>query len=63
MKRITTARVREYALLPVTAGRAVALATVPTMMFCLSTLGRAMADDYFDPAELEFAKTKFQTSE
>ena len=42
MKRITTARVREYALLPVTAGRAVALATVPTMMFCLSPHGRGM---------------------
>lgn len=52
MKRITTAVVREYALLPVTAGRAVALATVPTMMFCLSPLSRAMADDYFDPAAL-----------
>lgn len=55
MKRITTAVVREYALLPVTAGRAVALATVPTMMFLSSPLGRAMADDYFDPAALEFA--------
>ncbi len=63
MKRITTARVREYALLPVTAGRAVALATVPTMMFCLSPLGRAMADDYFDPAALEFADPQQQTSD
>ena len=53
MKRITTARVREYALLPVTAGRAVALATVPTMMFCLSPLSRAMADDYFDGDEVQ----------
>ncbi|VTN81131.1 type 1 fimbriae anchoring protein FimD [Klebsiella pneumoniae] len=63
MKRITTARVREYALLPVTAGRAVALATVPTMMFCLSPLSRAMADDYFDPAALEFADPQQQTSD
>ncbi len=63
MKRITTARVREYALLPVTAGRAVALATVPTMMFCLSPLSRALADDYFDPAALEFADPQQQTSE
>ncbi|WP_087607147.1 fimbria/pilus outer membrane usher protein [Klebsiella pneumoniae] len=63
MKRITTARVREYALLPVTAGRAVALATVPTMMFCLSPLSRALADDYFDPAALEFADPQQQTSD
>jgi outer membrane usher protein len=63
MKRITTARVREYALLPVTAGRAVALATVPTMMFCLSPLSRAMADDYFDLAALEFADPQQQTSD
>lgn len=63
MKRITTARVREYAFLPVTAGRAVALATVPTMMFCLSPLSRAMADDYFDPAALEFADPQQQTSD
>lgn len=63
MKRITTAGVREYALLPVTAGRAVALATVPTMMFCLSPLSRALADDYFDPAALEFADPQQQTSD
>lgn len=63
MKRITTAVVREYALLPVTAGRAVALATVPTMMFCLSPLSRALADDYFDPAALEFADPQQQTSD
>lgn len=63
MKRITTARVREYALLPVTAGRAMALATVPTMMFCLSPLSRALADDYFDPAALEFADPQQQTSD
>ena len=50
-------------MLPVTAGRAVALATVPTMMFCLSPLGRAMADDYFDPAALEFADPQQQTSD
>jgi outer membrane usher protein len=63
MKRITTARVREYAALPVTAGRALALATVPTMMFCLSPLSRALADDYFDPAALEFADPQQQTSD
>lgn len=56
-------QVREYALLPVTAGRAVALATVPTMMFCLSPLSRALADDYFDPAALEFADPQQQTSD
>ncbi len=41
----------------------VALATVPTMMFCLSPLGWAMADDYFDPAALEFADPQQQTSD
>lgn len=50
-------------MLPVTAGRAVALATVPTMMFCLSPLSRALADDYFDPAALEFADPQQQTSD
>lgn len=63
MKRITTARVREYAALPVTAGRALALATLPTMMCCLSPLSRALADDYFDPAALEFADPQQQTSD
>jgi hypothetical protein len=37
--------VREYAALPVTAGRALALATLPTMICCLSPLSRALADD------------------
>ncbi len=63
MKRITTAEVREYAALPVTAGRALALATLPTMMCCLSPLSRALADDYFDPAALEFADPQQQTSD
>lgn len=63
MKRITTARVREYAALPVTAGRALALATLPTMICCLSPLSRALADDYFDPAALEFADPQQQTSD
>ncbi|PLM84869.1 export and assembly usher protein of type 1 fimbriae, partial [Klebsiella variicola] len=49
--------------MPVTAGRALALATVPTMMFCLSPLNRALADDYFDPAALEFADPQQQTSD
>lgn len=38
MKRITTARVREYAALPVTAGRALALATLPTNNYFNITL-------------------------
>lgn len=49
--------------MPLTAGRALALATVPTMMFCLSPLNRALADDYFDPAALEFADPQQQTSD
>ncbi len=49
--------------MPVTAGRALALATVPTMMFCLSPLNWALADDYFDPAALEFADPQQQTSD
>ncbi|CAM4178048.1 fimbria/pilus outer membrane usher protein [Klebsiella sp. 10982] len=49
--------------MPLTAGRALALATVPTMMFCLSPPNRALADDYFDPAALEFADPQQQTSD
>ncbi len=49
--------------MPVTAGRALALATLPTMICCLSPLSRALADDYFDPAALEFADPQQQTSD
>lgn len=59
----TTAKVREYGARPVTARWALALATVPTVMFCLSPLNRALADDYFDPAALEFADPQQQTSD
>ncbi|ROS22885.1 outer membrane usher protein [Raoultella terrigena] len=50
-------------VMKVPSGGMLALATVPTLLFTLCQSGAARADDYFDPAALEFANPQQKTAD
>lgn len=61
MKKITPARARARTLCLLPSGTAVWLATIPTALFLLCHSSLSLADDYFDPAALEFANPQQKT--